>query len=100
MRQLKCTPWQKGSEFQSLVIQPTGSGKSICFQFPAACRAIVTLVITPTISLMQDQSIHLQEQGIDAVYLGSAQTDPLAEQRAFSDDCRNGRLIFVRWKKW
>ena len=39
----------------TLVIQPTGSGKSLCFQFPAICSNKLTLVITPTVSLMQDQ---------------------------------------------
>lgn len=36
----------------ALVIQPTGSGKSLCFQFPAVYCKAITLVITPTISLM------------------------------------------------
>ena len=36
----------------SLVIQPTGSGKSLCYQFPAVYTKRLTLVITPTISLM------------------------------------------------
>ena len=40
----------------TLVIQPTGSGKSLCFQFPAVYTKKLTLVITPTISLMQDQT--------------------------------------------
>ena len=36
----------------TLVVQPTGSGKSLCFQFPAVYSKKLTLVITPTISLM------------------------------------------------
>ena len=57
----------------SLVIQPTGSGKSLCYQFPAVYTKQVTLVITPTISLMQDQTSELEKLGISAVYFGSAQ---------------------------
>ena len=40
----------------SLVIQPTGSGKSLCYQFPAVHTKQMTLVTMPTISLMQDQT--------------------------------------------
>ena len=68
----------------TLVIQPTGSGKSLCFQFPAVYTKKVSLVITPTISLMQDQTHELEKVGISATYLGSAQLDPHAETRAFS----------------
>ena len=62
-----------------LVIQPTGKGKSLCYQFPAVYMGKTTLVITPTISLMHDQTRELQSKGIDAVFLGSAQTDPDAD---------------------
>jgi len=70
----------------SLVIQPTGSGKSLCYQFPAVYRKQMTLVITPTISLMQDQTHELESLGISAIYLGSAQTDPNAEKKVFDTD--------------
>ena len=66
-----------------LVIQPTGKGKSLCYQFQAIYMGKTTLVITPTISLMHDQTRELQTKGIDAVFLGSAQTDPDADTRAF-----------------
>ena len=78
----------------SLVIQPTGSGKSLCFQFPAVYTKTVTLVITPTISLMQDQTNELEKRGIPATYLGSAQLDPNAESEALSADSNN-LLLFV-----
>ena len=67
----------------TLVIQPTGSGKSLCFQFPAVYTKKLTLVITPTISLMQDQT---HEKGISTVYLGSAQMDIHAEDRVFAPE--------------
>ena len=77
-----------------LVIQPTGKGKSLCYQFPAIYMGKTTLVITPTISLMHDQTRELQSKGIDAVFLGSAQTDPDADTRAF-DQKNPASVIFV-----
>ena len=57
----------------TIVIQPTGSGKSICFQFPAVYTGKMKLVICPTISLMHDQVHSLKEKGLKAEYLGSGQ---------------------------
>ena len=67
----------------TLVIQPTGSGKSLCFQFPAIYQHKKTVVVSPTISLMQDQVVNLKAKHINAVYLGSAQLDKKAEYDAF-----------------
>ena len=60
----------------SVVVQPTGSGKSLCFQLPPLISGRLSVVITPTISLMQDQAVSLQEKGIKATFLGSTQKDP------------------------
>ena len=46
----------------TLIIQPTGKGKSLCYQFPAVYTGKTTLVITPTISLMQDQTYELNDK--------------------------------------
>lgn len=78
----------------TLVVQPTGSGKSLCFQFPAVHTGKISLVITPTISLMQDQTYELQKNNISAMYLGSAQIDPCAESKVFPPDS-NVLLLFV-----
>ena len=58
-----------------LVVQPTGSDKSMCFQFPAVHQNKISIVITPMISLMQDHVKNCEAYGIKAAYLGSAQLD-------------------------
>ena len=78
----------------TLIIQPTGKGKSLCYQFPAVYTGKTTLVITPTISLMQDQTYELNGRGIEATFLGSTQTDPQAEAKAFSQD-KPAPIIYV-----
>ena len=58
-----------------LAIMPTGSGKSVCYQVPAMLLDGVTIVISPLISLMQDQVKALNEAGIHAGYINSSLTD-------------------------
>ncbi|MEM6478660.1 MAG: DNA helicase RecQ, partial [Pseudomonadota bacterium] len=57
-----------------LAIMPTGGGKSLCFQLPALLREGVTVVISPLIALMRDQVRALQEVGVEAGALTSANT--------------------------
>ena len=78
----------------TLVVHPTGSGKSLCFQFPPVFQDKKAVVITPTISLMQDQVCNLRQKGIKSTYLGSAQLDKEAESNAL-DPNSDIRVIFV-----
>ncbi|MBO5589877.1 MAG: ATP-dependent DNA helicase RecQ [Acidaminococcaceae bacterium] len=55
-----------------LAVLPTGAGKSVCFQIPALKQPGVTFVISPLISLMEDQVAHLQQKHIPAACLNSS----------------------------
>jgi len=79
----------------TLVIMPTGGGKSICFQIPALLFSGTTLVISPLIALMKDQVDGLQANGIAAAYYNSSQQ--LEEQQDILDQVRSGglRLLYV-----
>ena len=58
-----------------LAIMPTGAGKSICYQVPSILLKGITLVISPLISLMQDQVKALNEAGIHSGYINSSLTE-------------------------
>lgn len=78
----------------TLVLFPTGGGKSICYQLPALMFKGLTVVITPLISLMEDQIDQLESRGIPATFLNSSLPVREVEQRLVN--ARNGmyRLIY------
>ena len=55
-----------------LAVMPTGAGKSLCYQVPTMLLSGITLVISPLISLMQDQVKALNEAGVDAAFINSS----------------------------
>ena len=56
-------------------VMPTGAGKSLCYQIPAMMLDGITLVVSPLISLMQDQVNSLNEAGVSAAYINSSLSD-------------------------
>ncbi len=79
----------------SLVIMPTGGGKSLCYQLPAMVMEGVTIVVSPLIALMKDQVDALERRGIPATLINS--TLSLAEQTERIDALRRGvyKLVYV-----
>src|SRR5438309_8967611 len=79
----------------SLLVLPTGGGKSLCYQAPAVLRGGTTVVISPLIALMKDQVDGLQECGVPAVQIDSSLSP--SERFAYEIDVRDGavRLLFV-----
>ena len=57
-----------------LGVMPTGAGKSVCYQIPAALSPGVTLVVSPLISLMRDQVDALNDLGLPAAFINTTQT--------------------------
>ncbi|XP_061816624.1 ATP-dependent DNA helicase Q1 isoform X1 [Nerophis lumbriciformis] len=56
------------------IVMPTGRGKSLCYQLPAICSDGFTLVVTPLVSLMEDQTMYLKSIGLSAVMLNASST--------------------------
>lgn len=77
----------------SVVVLPTGGGKSLCFQAPAVCMEGLAIVVSPLISLMKDQVDTLQSCGIPAAFINSTLSVP--EKREIADQIRRRELKLV-----
>jgi len=90
------------SGMDCMVIMPTGGGKSLCFQLPAFITEGFTLVVSPLLSLMEDQLMALQQLNIHEASLLCASTTPeklKAVQDAMIASNRSLRLLYVTPEK-
>lgn len=79
----------------AVVVMPTGSGKSLCYQLPAMILDGVTLVVSPLIALMKDQVDALRARGLPATFINSSISE--TEQRARIDSLRRRehKLVYI-----
>jgi len=95
-------PWQReaidailGEPGRALVVAPTGGGKSLTYQLPAAVLPGTTLVLSPLVALMEDQVRALSARGIPATFLAST-LDPLARRERESGLARGAyKLVYA-----
>ena len=78
------------SRRDSVVVLPTGGGKSLCFQAPAVCQPGLAVVVSPLISLMKDQVDALTGCGVPAAGINSSMST--GERRLVAEEIRAGRL--------
>ena len=83
------------SDHDSLVVLPTGGGKSLCYQVPAISRDGLALVVSPLISLMKDQVDSLQSVGISAACINSMQTNREKLEVAEKIRHRELKLLYI-----
>ena len=79
----------------SLVVMPTGGGKSLCYQLPPLLTGDLTVVVSPLISLMKDQVDALRDVGVDARELNSMTTEVQKRDLVRAAREKKLRLLFV-----
>ena len=79
----------------TVVVMPTGGGKSLCYQLPALMREGATIVVSPLIALMKDQVEALQARHLPATFINSS--IDFEEQKALINGVRRGayKLVYV-----
>ncbi|XP_028810181.1 ATP-dependent DNA helicase Q1 isoform X2 [Denticeps clupeoides] len=83
------------------LVMPTGRGKSLCYQLPAVCSKGFTLVVTPLVSLMEDQLMYLQSISVEAVCLNASSTKEHAKlvMTGMTDKHSPFKLLYVTPEK-
>ncbi len=79
----------------SLVLMPTGGGKSLCYQLPAIMRGGLTVVLSPLIALMKDQVDALTSRGIDAGFINSSLDKQERQARLAALAAGSYKLLYV-----
>ena len=79
----------------TVVVMPTGAGKSLCYQLPAMLLDGVTVVVSPLIALMHDQVTQLQALGIAATFINSTLSDVERADRQRRMRSGEYRLVYV-----
>jgi len=79
----------------TLVIMPTGGGKSLCYQIPALIFDGLTIVVSPLISLMKDQVEQLEEFGVSALFLNSSLTPEMYRQNVNRLKRGDAKLLYL-----
>jgi ATP-dependent DNA helicase RecQ len=79
----------------TVVVMPTGAGKSLCYQLPAVLLPGVTLVVSPLIALMQDQVEQLTARGIPAAFINSTLSESERAERLRTLRAGGYKLLYV-----
>ena len=79
----------------TIVIMPTGMGKSLCYQIPALSFSGLTVVISPLIALMQDQVQSLRKKGIEATFINSSLNKEERNKRYKELEEKKYKLLYV-----
>lgn len=79
----------------ALGVMPTGAGKSLCYQLPALFLPKATVVVTPLLSLMHDQTVKLEEAGVEATHLDSTLTSREEKQAVKAVKNGHNSLVYV-----
>ncbi len=79
----------------TLVVMPTGAGKSLLYQLPALLLPGLTVVVSPLIALMKDQTDKLDELGVDAWTINSSQTAREQRQAEEAVEGGGGKILYI-----